>query len=144
MDGKKLSGDKSQKGYWLTFKNKNLTTVKCSLHWALLYSSVLLVFQRYMTQRYLIDTHFCSFLGLTPIIGWEICSVGEIFFEIFEISFPWAIYHMTILNEHPFLVILTPQIDFWAKQENDGKGNFFCFLKSPFHRLPNSLWHNHA
>ena len=41
-------------------------------------------------------------------------------------GFP-TVYHMTILNEHPFLVILTPQTDFWAKQENDGKVIFFAF-----------------
>ena len=46
-------------------------TVTRSLHWDQLQPSVLLVFQWYITQQYLINTHFYSFLGMQTESRWD-------------------------------------------------------------------------
>ena len=56
-------------------------------------------------------------------------------------GFP-TVYDMTILNEHPFLLIFGPEINFWVEEEVGGLDLFFFFfelLKSPLHGLSNGI-----
>ena len=50
------------------------------------------------------------------------------------------IYHVTLTNQHPFLVILKPGTDSWAGQVK----LVFEFLKSLSHWLSNGIWYDHT
>ena len=62
--------------------------------------------------------------------GWGRTKLFCSFWNLLYMDFP-MVFDTTILNEHPFLIILKGRTNLWVGWEVDGVGQFFFILNTP-------------